>query len=84
MANPSLNEEEVDSLREQYNNYVSLKIMALHSKGTSYEKLEKYGKAIALYKEGKHLVEQTFGSNHELYAVFSSAMGGAKLKTKYS
>lgn len=57
--------------------------MALHSKGTSYEKLQKYGKAIAQYKAGKQLVEQTFGSSHELYAVFSSAMGGAKLKTKY-
>jgi hypothetical protein len=31
--------------------------MALHSKGTTYEKLEKYGKAIAQFKAGKQLVE---------------------------
>lgn len=28
-------------------------------------------------------MEQVFGTEHQLYAVFSSAMGGAKLKTKY-
>lgn len=57
--------------------------MALHAKGTTYEKLRQYSKAIAEFKAGKLLVESTFGSEHQLYVVFSSAMGGAKLKTKY-
>ena len=57
--------------------------MALHTKGTTYEKMQKFEKAIAEFKTGKQLVESTLGSDHQLYAVFSSAMGGAKLKTKY-
>lgn len=57
--------------------------MSLHSKGTNYEKLKLFPKAIAEFKAGKFLVEKSFGTEHQLYAVFSSAMGGAKLKTKF-
>jgi hypothetical protein len=38
--------------------------MALHAKGTSYEKLNLFPKAIAEFKAGKLLVESTFGTEH--------------------
>jgi len=38
--------------------------MALHVKGTTFEKLKSYQKAISEYKAGKLLVESTFGSEH--------------------
>lgn len=36
-----------------------------------------------MFKQGKELVEVTYGTTHPLFAQFSSAMGQAKLKTKY-
>ncbi len=38
--------------------------MAMHAKGTSYEKLKFYPKAIAEFQAGKLLVESTFGTEH--------------------
>ena len=58
--------------------------MSLHSKGQNYEKMREFEKALNEFKRGKQLVEATMGTQHELYAVFSSAMGGIKLKTKYN
>jgi len=36
-----------------------------------------------MFKQGKEIVEVTYGTQHPLFAQFSSAMGQAKLKTKY-
>lgn len=58
--------------------------MSLHSKGQILEKLKEFERALHEYKLGKQLVEATFGTQHQLYPVFSSAMGGVKLKTKYN
>jgi hypothetical protein len=38
--------------------------MSLHAKGTNYEKLKQYSKAISEFKAGKLLVETTFGTEH--------------------
>jgi hypothetical protein len=57
--------------------------MSLHAKGVNHEKLKEFQQSINNFKAGKELVEATFGTSHSLFAVFSSAMGQAKLKTKY-
>jgi hypothetical protein len=38
--------------------------MSLHAKGTNYEKLKQFQKAIAQFAAGKQLVEITFGTEH--------------------
>jgi hypothetical protein len=63
---------------------VNLKITALHTSGTNYEKLGNFEMALQNFKMGKEYIEANFGPEHQLYAVFCSAMGGVKLRTKYN
>ena len=62
---------------------MKFKILSIHTKGTNYEKLKQYSKAHDQFKHGKMVVEQYLGSEDQSYAMFCSAMNGAKLKTKY-
>jgi hypothetical protein len=70
----------VQSINEQYNCQLNLKIMAIHTKGTNFEKAGLFEKAIGEFRQGKQLVEKTLGTEHQFYVIFSSAMGGANHK----
>lgn len=74
---------EQEQLRTQYNCQIKFKILSIHTKGTNYEKLKLYSKAHDQFKKGKMIVEQYLGCDDQSYAMFCSAMNGAKLKTKY-
>ncbi len=56
-ANSKASPSDANSLNEQYNCQINLKIMSLHAVGTNYEKLKDYQRAINEYKKGKLLVE---------------------------
>jgi hypothetical protein len=70
-------------LKKQYDQQIELKINGFQTKGANNEKMKRYQKAISDYKRGKILVEQYMGSEHPAFSMFCSALGGAKLKSKY-
>ena len=45
--------------------------------------MDKYDHAIHEFRIGTQLVENNFGTQHNMYAVLANAMGGARLKTKF-
>jgi len=56
--------------------------MSRHAKGTILEKTRHFERAIREYRAGKKMVEIHLGTQHQYYALLSSAMGGARLKAK--
>ncbi len=56
--------------------------MARNAKGNILEKTRNFDRAIREYKAAQKMVEVHLGTQHQFYAMMSSAMGGAKLKMK--
>lgn len=64
MNQPDVTDQDKEILNEQMYNQINLKITALHTAGTNYEKLNNFDMALHNFKLGKEFIEANFGSEH--------------------